>query len=110
MFLDSHDLYAVVAVFCHARQYVVFELAIGAHLLLFLAHAHMAFVDKQWVGIWLELLHLCLIRLGWIPYLCTEYLGDIILHHSGSPCRDALSFTAIPLYLQFKEVFMMKSV
>ena len=49
MLHDGHQLDGVVAGFLHMGQGVVSELPVGAHLALFLGHAHVGFVNEQGV-------------------------------------------------------------
>ena len=107
MLLDGHDLDAVITVLDDARQDVLAELRIGAHLLRILTHADMALVDEQRTLVGLEGLFLPLVRLFGSPYLSGEYLRLLVLHHALDPCRDALALAAVPLHVHLEQVAML---
>ena len=107
MFLDSHDLDAVVTVLDDARQYILLELSIGSNLLCILAHTDMALINQERSGLSLESLLLPLVRL-WIPNLRRENLGLLILYYALSPCRDSLAFATFPVHLHLIEVTVLQ--
>ena len=107
MFLDSHDLDAVVTVLDDARQYILLELSIGSNLLCILAHTDMALINQERSGLCLESLLLPLVRL-WIPNLRRENLGLLILYYALSPCRDSLAFATFPVHLHLVEVTVLQ--
>ena len=98
MLLDSHHLYAVISCSLYAREYIILELNVCTHTLALLSHAHMTLIDKQRILFGLEILMFEMIFFLWIPYLCGEYLGLIVLHHPTTPCRNTVTLTTIPLY------------
>ena len=105
--LDSHDLDAVVAVLGHARQYVLTELVVGAHLLFLLAHANVALIDQQRVGGGTEGTFFPLIRSLGIPNLCAEDFGLLVLHHTVGPGGNTFAFATFPMDFQLEEVTML---
>ena len=109
MFLDGHNLYAVVTTGNHTRQHLLAEFVIGRHTLLLARHAHVTFVDEQWGGIGLELLHLELIGCR-LPHLSTEEIGGLILYHTTDVCRDALARATVPIDLQLVVILVLDSI
>ena len=69
VFLNRHNLDGVIAVFFDARQHVDAEFLIGAYAFLVLAHADVAFVDEQRVGLGLEVGDLEFVRARRLPHL-----------------------------------------
>ena len=103
MLFDSHNLYAVVTVCLNARQHVLAELVVCAHLLCILRHAYMALVYEQRRLVRLERLLLPFVRLR-VPHLRREYLCILVLHNACSPSRDAFAHAAVPVYVHLEEV------
>ena len=97
MLLNGHNLYAVVAVVDDARQNVLLELGVGAHLLGILSHANVALVDEEWVGLGFESLLFPLIGCSGF-HTCAE---NILVWSSCTtrlrPCRNTLAFATIPV-------------
>ena len=104
MFLDSHNLDAVIAVGDDTRKYVVLELCICAHLLCIFAHSYVALVDEQRTLVRLESLFLPNVRLLGCPYLSRENLCVLVLNDTTNPRRDALALATVPLYVHLEEV------
>ena len=99
MLLDSHYLYAVISVGSNAWQHILAELAVCTHLFLLLCHTYVALVYEQRITLWLEFVVLEHILLLGCPYLSTEYLGSLVLHHSSHPGRNTFTATAVPINL-----------
>ena len=108
--LHCHNLYAVVTLMSYARQYIVAELDIAAHLLLVLGHSDVALIDEQGISGRLELGLLPLIRLLGSPCLGAEYLGLGILHHAIDPRRNALSLSTVPMHVQLEEAAVLEGL
>ena len=105
--LNCHDLDSVIPVGLDARQDIGAELLVGAHRLLVLSHANVALVDEQRLHIGLELRYLELIFLAGVPHLSREYLGNIVLNHSGGIGGNALALTALPVDRELEQVAML---
>ena len=113
--LYCHDLHAVIAQFGDTRQYIASELLVGIHFLLLGGHTDVALVDEEgfigfWLlafGFWLAVLPLVF---GFVPYLCGEDLGLLVLHDSSHIRRDAFSIATLPFDEQFVELLMLDSV
>ena len=106
MLLYSHDLYAVVAIGYHAWQHVLTKLIVCAHTFTILRHAYMTLINEQRRLTWAELLFLPYIWLAGVPYLCREYLCLLILHYTGSPCRNTLARPSFPVDVHLIQVAM----
>ena len=104
MLLYGHYLYGVVAVVGHARQYVLAEFLVGAHALFLLRHAYVAFVDKQRVGLRLEVFYLEFVFAWREPYLCRENQRLFVLHRACGVGRDAFPAASVPMHHQLVEV------
>ena len=108
--LHCHNLYAVVTLMSYARQYIVAELGIAAHLLLILGHSDVALIDEQGISGRLELGLLPLIRLLGSPCLGAENLGLGVLHHAIDPRRNALSLSTVPVHAQLEEAAVLEGL
>ncbi|EJX08615.1 membrane protein [gut metagenome] len=104
MFLQCHNLQAVVTLFNDTRQDIFSKFIIGTYLFGILSHTDMAFINQQWIALWLESLLLEYIFLLGIPYLCAEDLGLFILHDTTAPCRNAFTASTFPIHLHLIEV------
>ena len=109
VFLNSHNLYAVVTVLNDTRQYIILEFAICTHLLSILCHTDMALVDEQRICVGLELLYFPLVRFR-SPHLCAENLRGIVLNDALCPSGNAFSLTTVPMYAEFIKVAMLESI
>ena len=101
---NGHDLDAVVAILDDAREHIVLEFSVGSHLFRILSHTDVAFVDEQWVSVWLEILFLPNVRCFRSPNLCGENLRVFVLYHSVNPSRDALAFPTLPFHVEFEQI------
>ena len=108
MFLNGHNLNAVIAVLDNAGQHILTELTIAAHLLGILPHADVAFVDEQRCALGLEGSLLPDVWSLGIPHLCGEYLGLLVLHHAARPSRYALALATVPAHAHLVEVTVFK--
>ena len=106
MFLDSHDLYAVVSVFGNTGKDFFLEFPVTAHFLFLLCHTDVAFIYQQRVSSRFERPFFHFIRFFRCPYLCAEYFGLLILYDTGGPCGDTFATSAFPVYHQFIQVSM----
>jgi hypothetical protein len=110
MLLYGHDLDAVVAVLDDAREDVLAELVVGAHLLGILCHTDMTFVDEERVDIGLVCLMLEDVRSGRRPYLGGEYLRLLVLHDTCGPGGDTFAAASRPVHHELIEVEMVQCV
>ena len=101
MFLDCHDLNAIVSGFSNAWKSFFTELIISSYFFFLLCHTDMAFVDKQRIRIRFKCTLLNFIWLFRCPDLCTENLGMFVLYHSCCPGRNTFSTTTFPMYNEF---------
>ena len=108
MFLDGHNLDAVISAFGNTGQHVVTELYVCANLLGILSHSHMTFIDEEGVSIGLERGCFPLIFLLGCPYLGAENMSLFVLNHTTCPCGDALALTAFPVHAQLIQVAMLE--
>ena len=110
MFLDSHNLYAVVAFLGDTWKNLFLKFLIATDLFLLLRHTDMAFIYQQRICRRLEnpLLHF----IGFLrnPNLGTEYFSLFVLYDTCSPCRNALTATAVPMYHQLVQVTVFHSI
>lgn len=104
VFLNGHDLEAIVSVLDDARQDVLAEFVVGPDLFGVLGHADVAFVDKQRGAFGAERLLLEHVGVGGIPHLGTENFSLVVLNHTLAPGRYAFAATAVPVDLHFVEV------
>ena len=108
MFLDSHDLDTVVSILNNARQHIVLEFGIGAHLFGILSHSYMALINEQRILLRLEVLLLELIFLFWIPHLGREYLRIVVLNYTTAPSWNTFSLTTVPVDLHLIELTVLQ--
>ena len=101
MFLNCHDLNAIVSGFSYARKSFFTELVVSSYFIFLLRHTNMAFVDKQRIRIRFKCTLLYFIWLFRCPDLRTENLGLLILYHPCYPGRNTFSTTAFPMYNEF---------
>ena len=106
MLLKSHDLKCVISQIRYLRQDIQTEFLECSDLLLFRRHTDMALIDKR-MRTFSRLSMLPFIRLR-IPHLSAECLCMRILHRPGYICRDSLSTTARPFYIQLVQSAMIK--
>ena len=99
MFLNGHNLDAVIAVRLYPRQDFFRKLLIGAYLFGILRHTYMTFIDKQRRGVRLKLGIVPGVLLARVPNLSGENLGVFVLYHTGCPGGNAFPFTAAPVHL-----------
>ena len=104
--LKSHDLQGIISQVRNLRQDIQTELLKRSDLLLLSRHSDMAFIDKRMRTL-SRLSMLPFIRLR-IPHLSAECLCMRILHRPGDICRDSLSTTARPFYIQLVQSAMIK--
>ena len=107
MFLNSHNLNAIIAVFCDTGKHVLTELVVCSHLFRILCHTDVALINHQWRHIRRKTLFLELIRFLRIPYLRTENLGLFILHYTSSPCWNTFAASTFPIHFQLVQVAML---
>ena len=107
MFLDGHNLNAVISVCLDTGQHVLTKLVVRAHLLSVLRHTDVAFIYKQRRLCRLKRFLLPFILFLRIPYLCGEYLCLLVLHHAVTPCRYSFAMTAVPIDVHLVEVAML---
>ena len=103
MFLNGHDLYAIVSVLDDTWKHVVPELHVCAHLLGILSHTDVAFINQERRSICLEFLLFPFVWC-WVPNLSGEYLGGVVLHYASCPSRDTLTVATFPIYVHLEEV------
>lgn len=108
MLLNGHNLNTVVSVFRDTRKHVLTELVVRTHLFRILCHTDVTLVNHQRRHIRRKALFLELVRFLRIPYLCTENLGLLILHHASSPRRNTFTASAFPIHFQFVQVAMLQ--
>lgn len=104
MFLDSHDLNAVISVLSDTGKDIFAEFIIGAHFFCILRHADVAFVNHQRSDIGYKYFFLEFIGFGRFPYLSTENLSLLVLYDTVCPCRDTFSLSSFPVNFQFVEL------
>ena len=110
MFLNSHNLNAIVSFLCDTRKYLFTKFIIASNFLFLLCHADMAFVNQQRISGRLKCLLPKFIGVLRSPHLRTEYLCLFILNHPCSPSWNTFTLTTIPIYIQFVQVSMMNSI
>ena len=108
MLLNSHHLNGIVAVLLDARQYILGEFLIGAHLLGILTHTHVALVNQQRRLVGFEIFLFPLIGFLRVPYLRRENLCLVVLNHTTAPSGNALAFSPIPLYLHLVKLSVLE--
>ena len=101
MFLNCHDLNAIVSGFSYARKSFFTELIVSSYLIFLLRHTDMTFVDKQRIRIRFKCTLLYFIWLFRCPDLRTENLGLFVLYYPCCPGRNTFSTTAFPMYNEF---------
>ena len=90
----------------HSRKHFCAEVVERCHLLLFRAHAYVAFVNQ---GIRAPARFFVLPFIGFrIPYLSAEHFGVWVLNHPGGIGRDALSTSPGPFDEQFVKITVMQ--
>ncbi len=104
MFLNSHNLYAVISLFGDTGKNLFLKLLVAAHLLFLLSHTDMALIYQQRIRRRLERPLFHFIRFLRSPDLGTEYFRLLSLNDTCSPCRDTFAATAIPMYHQFVQI------
>ena len=109
VFLNGHDLNAVVAVGDDSGKHVFSEFVVGAHLFGILSHADVTLVDEQRRGVGLEILFTPNERLFWMPHLRREDAGLFVLHHTAAPSRNAFAHAAIPIDMHLVELTVRES-
>ena len=107
MFLNSHQLNTIIAIRFHTRKNILAELIVCSNFFLICRHTDMCLVNHQRSTVNTEYFPPERISFGRFPYLSTEYLSIVVLHHSPSPCRDPFTFTSIPMDFEFIKVGMM---
>ena len=106
MLLNGHYLNAVIAVLDNAREHILTELIVGAHLLGILRHTHVAFINQKRVFAGLKLFSLKHIGVFRSPHLCAENMCLLVLDGTGAICRNTLALSAFPVDRQLVKVAM----
>ena len=104
MFLNRHDLDAVVAGLYDARQDVFFELCVRADFFRVLSHTDMAFINEQRACVDFETVIIPGVGVRGSPDLRGEDFCFVVLNDALSPRGDTFAFAVVPANIHFVEV------
>ncbi len=110
MLLDGHNLNGIVPIFFHTGEDVLPELIVGADSFFFGGHAHVRLIDEEGRSVGPEAGCFEPILVFRLPYLRTEYIGVLVLHHPVAPCRNTFSKTTFPADMKLVKIFVMNAV
>ncbi len=105
MFLNGHDLKAVITILDDSRKDIILEFRIGAHLFCILGHPYMTFIDQQRRSCRYEFFLLPHIAAR-MPYLCGKYFCLVVLDDPLCPGGDPLSFPSVPVHMHLIQLAM----
>ena len=101
VFLNCHDLYAIIAVFYHTRQNIFFKFGVSTDFFGILRHSDMTFIYKQGIGINFKSVVMPNKFLFRLPNLSGKNLCVVVLNHSATPSGDSFAFAAVPMNFEF---------
>ena len=110
MFLNRHDLDAVVSCFDDAGQDVILEFGVSADFFGVLRHTDMTFINEQRACVDFETVVVPNVRMFGCPDLRRKNFCLVVLNDTLRPSGDAFAFAVIPAHIHFVKVAVFELV